>query len=911
MRNTFTFLFVSLLALSCAAQTRIFLRTQLKYGLERTDYIHAWYERPLYQDSTFAERAPNQKGLINDLSWRKQVEMCRMMKCDGFGVLLGTAGREAIIGASVRPGCETTVLVELTGADQAAGMERCLELAGKALAMPNAFRLDGRVVLTRYPSITVERPKELDFWPEFRKALDARYGADRFVLMPYVTFTRSRDHELRGTPAADERTRENIRGILRRTDGLYYTLGEEMFTRRRYERPDIHDDVVVPLVRGVLAEPEFRGRKYLGMGIRQGHENDYRWCYGIDSTGTKLLRDSMASVARMKPDFVLCPEWDEQNENTHFRPLVSDGYVTARTMRYWADVLAGRTPDMFPGDDPSVPNLIVSYRKSLIAGEPIEVEVVHVPDGTAKGRELTVAFGWKTPDGRTIRRYPPRTLSTSRMDEARFVTPSVELAGAHHVLLPELKVTSPDGSCRTFGAGMWPMALEANRSLDFKWAKHALRDLSRGVTGSISVGPALADGTREVRGRVRGTGKFRSIEVLDNFETVYMHDPRQPRKTGIVPLRVGVQGCVGTEKSAPLDGFIRVAGQERRFAALEIGPKLEQCRFDVPEPVAETAAVEISLAGLVERSVPVREVLSRGVVSLALPKGITLAVAHDLSTPSIPPPCGTNAAEFVFRFRPMDRASVIRLRTVGEDYRTWVSPAPVDLFEPSGRTVSFHVAARTDEAEVSLLTVDAARCAEPSWTFDPPGTVFRPEGHFGMPAVVGGSVAIVNGYGWGGNVYGNAIPTAKAPPPHPRGYATLPLQTVPMFAGFELVARVRPDDVTVPAAIFSSGVHGLSLEQTKDGVRAWLSTGNRHYLPYRQRRSGIELRGPALRKGEWNDVRVFSDKTESWVEVNGVRGDVSDVRGWQFGPLIGGLGVTPGKADYFPGEIRSLSVRLR
>ena len=139
MRNTFTFLFVSLLALSCAAQTRIFLRTQLKYGLERTDYIHAWYERPLYQDSTFAERAPNQTGLINDLSWRKQVEMCRMMKCDGFGVLLGTAGREAIIGASVRPGCETTVLVELTGADQAAGMERCLELAGKALAMPKPY----------------------------------------------------------------------------------------------------------------------------------------------------------------------------------------------------------------------------------------------------------------------------------------------------------------------------------------------------------------------------------------------------------------------------------------------------------------------------------------------------------------------------------------------------------------------------------------------------------------------------------------------------------------------------------------------------------------------------------------------------------------------------------------------------
>ena len=33
-------------------RTRIFSRAQLKYGAQRTDFIHRWYDRPLHQDST-------------------------------------------------------------------------------------------------------------------------------------------------------------------------------------------------------------------------------------------------------------------------------------------------------------------------------------------------------------------------------------------------------------------------------------------------------------------------------------------------------------------------------------------------------------------------------------------------------------------------------------------------------------------------------------------------------------------------------------------------------------------------------------------------------------------------------------------------------------------------------------------
>ena len=256
-------------------RTKILVRSQLKYGLERTDYLHRWYERPLHQDSTYAVRAPNGSQFINALSWRKQVEIARLSKIDGFGVFLNTHRREDVIPRSVEPGGEMTILVEMHSGDEAAGVEHCVELAGKALAMPNSFRIDGKVVLTRYPDITAEKPQALDFYPVLKKALDEKYGKDRFALMPYAVPLRRRDSPI-ATPAAVERTKECIRRILRRTDGLYYTLTAGGGGVDRRFDAHYHDTVFAPIVKSVMAEPEFKG-KLLGIGVRQAHENVCRW----------------------------------------------------------------------------------------------------------------------------------------------------------------------------------------------------------------------------------------------------------------------------------------------------------------------------------------------------------------------------------------------------------------------------------------------------------------------------------------------------------------------------------------------------------------------------------------------------------------------------------------------------------
>ena len=38
---------------SSAGPMAIFSRAQLKYGANRDDFIHRWYERPLHQDTAF------------------------------------------------------------------------------------------------------------------------------------------------------------------------------------------------------------------------------------------------------------------------------------------------------------------------------------------------------------------------------------------------------------------------------------------------------------------------------------------------------------------------------------------------------------------------------------------------------------------------------------------------------------------------------------------------------------------------------------------------------------------------------------------------------------------------------------------------------------------------------------------
>ena len=678
--------------------TRVFVRTQLKYGLERNDYLHRWYDRPLMGDVTY--RAADEKGhSINVESWKRMVELARICG-HGFSAFTISSGREDVLRRSVLPGYETEVMVEtVIGGGTEDGFSNQFKLAlqriEEALAATNTFRIDGKLILTSYPAIRIDK---LETYRKIKDEIVRRWG-DKVALMPYFS-----PFPLETRRVFDKKelelVKENLRKALRVVDGLCFSL-ESVIHHDRRTNPRFAVEVAAPIIHSVLSEPEFRD-KFFGMTVSCGHENCYRWNYAKDCTGTRRLRDNYEAVLAMKPDFVNATEWDEENENTHHRPTIAQGFVQQRLLRHATRTLDGEAQAPLPGDDTSLPNLVVSYRKALLAGEPIEVEVLNIPDGTFKGKEFTVRFAWRDRSGAGVTSYPPRRLSADELKAAWFVTDATELLD-HPILKPELTVWF-DGRAKTLSDGFWPLSLHANRTLDFRWVKQSIREKTANVKSSLKVSAPLADGTREVTGFVESPAALRSVEVLDGPDTIYLFDPKNPNPhaDGSLSVRITWQGIkdgdqrvngkirlVGAPK-AVLSGAARnalVKEKEVVFVKAKIAGA-PMCAFaDIPADEIDAAVFEVEAAPHFVGKVRAKDVLAKDVVSMPSDCGMNLVFRRWLTPRALTPPCGGNRAEFSFRMKPNSPDSVLRLQTVDEKFNVDFG-ANLSLAEPSGEKVA-------------------------------------------------------------------------------------------------------------------------------------------------------------------------------------------------------------------------------
>ena len=927
-----------------AGRTAIYARGQLKYGAERSDFLHAWYERPLHQDTNYQKEDPK-SPFLNIPAWRKTVETIKLGKMDGMGVCLSQSSRSLVIDRTKIPGGETSVLVELPYGYHDGALDVYLKTAEKAFNMPNAFRIDGKVVLTRYPKVL---EKDLDKAEAFRKALDEKFGKDKFIVIYYVGAFDADIPDGPMTVAALNKAREHLRRILRKTDGIFMA-DWSVYWPRRYGA-EFERKVVSPLLRAVLAEPEFAGKKYLGMPICAGHENDYRWCYSLDSTGTTMFTERMETMTEMRPDFVLCCEWDEENENTHVRPTISNGYVHQRLLRHFADKWAGRPFDVFPGDDTGIPNLVLSYRKSLIAGEPIEAEVRNIPDGTFKGKKFSVSLRWRNREGRIVKSYLAKTLSADSLDNAWFVSPASELA-AERVLVPELEVVW-DGGRFAKKTGFWPLDINAVRSVDFKWVKQALREQAAGVKGNVAIGERTADGTFSVRGRVASGARLRSIEVLEGPDTVYMYDPTMEASIPAdkIAIRLEFQGYGSSTNTvsgriavcnAPGVDLGKVGAANRIFenvadgwivkrgTRLDVWPK--RLFLYVPESTVATGEIEIDLAPAFKGKIRIADVVSKDVIGIAGPGGSNFVAMRYLTQKAIPPPCGVKEAEFSFRMKPIAKTSVLRLQTVDENDHVWRSE-PVTFFAPSGKTKTFHVFER-DLERVAEITLDANLADEPSYDFgDERGSILASASGRAFWGILGGRVPQATGFGTGETSYGNIIalyvrpgmegwddsaPTRVAGPDgktalHFKGCenAALPQQLFPMFAGFEVAFDVRPDEIEGTYALIGAGATAFEVYM-KDGVVSANYFSACRYA--RQQGAIVKAYGPnaPLVAGKWSSVRVVFDQREFFVEVDGVRGKPVAASAYQHNARYTAIGAANHNPLFFRGALADLKFRLR
>lgn len=928
----------------------LFARGQLKYGGNRTDFIHQWYERPLYQDSSWRTEQ-DRDVLINPFAWKKTAEMVRAAKMDGLAACPTQSGRHWLIPRSVEPGGEMTAFLELPYGYHEGEIEKYLKVAEMALKMPNGYRIDGKVVLTRYPTV---REAELEKAEAFRKALEAKFGPDKFIVLYYVTAFEGKLPDGPMTVTALQEARAHLRRVLRKTDGIFYA-GWEVYWPRRYGLT-FETEVIVPMIRAVLAEPEFAGRKYLGMPMCQGHANCYRWCYSLDSNATQIFVDRMRAMEALRPDFILACEWDEQNENTHFRPTVSCGHTNLRIMRYWADRFAGRAPDPWPYDDAAaqqIPNLILSYRKSLVVGEPIEVEVLNIPDGTFSNETFSVSFAWKAARSLEradihVRAYSPQTLPANDLAAIRFVSPASELA-AERALVPELTVTTSSGRTFPFSDGLWPLDIHATRQVDTWWVKTPVREIGK-TEGALTCSGPDATGVYTISGRVKGTEPFDSVEVLEGPDTVYMVDREHPDNLNVERFVIDVQGHAVAAASHKLNGTIRIRGAKnlklsqpwkRYFDTQEDGwvfKNVALCNWptvlwlELPSDQVGNVVVDLQVGDYFRGEIKLADVIAKDVVGLNSVAGGCLTVRRDLRTQSIPVHVDAAEATFSFRMKPLDANAVLRLQTVDRRKYVWRSQPYMFFRKPAGKQVTYTVFER-DEERVGKVTLDASLVpSEIRYEVSPSrGSAVAAEGldraYWG---VLGGYLPQVNGIGRGESSYGNApephiqttVPDWEDSAPtyfrEPDGsysvqfkgaeYATFPQQLCSMFAGWEVEVDVWPDTLAGTQAIFGSSAVGCNVAMADGVVKASYFDAIRYAGQYGAVQTA---KGPSLVAGRWNRVKVSYDVNTLTVSVDGRSGEPLKLSTYMHQQRYTTVGAENHALQFFRGRMRNLAVRVR
>lgn len=931
-------------------RTKMFIRGQFYYGNQYANYIHAWYERPLHQDTSMASQ--NEPGrMLNVLSWKRTVQTAREMNLDGFAFFPLNPGCLDLFPRSQMPGGEVVLLMQFTGSNLRDKYKECMQLAERYRSMPNAYRIDGKPVIVGYPDLFVTDEKIYNLWLQYKRSLENKYGRGAFVVMPGVRIFDLPDLD---RPEMDigtiRKTQDRIRKVLRDMDGLFICQWELNWGHPSNLAVPM-DQIVVPLVRSIMAEPEFRGKR-LGYEFYQAHENPYRRVADLASGGMTRLRSSLESIEKLKPDFAFGSEWDEENENVHFRPTVSNGQTTQRIMRYYAERMAGSSPTPYPGDDVSIPNLILAYRKMLAVGEPLEAQVVGVPDGTDV-ESYQVSLSWRTLDGIVVKSFPEQTLSMSGCNQLSFMCSTVDVAD-HRILVPELTVASKDGKRHVYDYGFWPLSIDAIRVLDNKWVRHSLREISQGVIGTLSIGAQAKDGSYVVRGSVNGKRRFRSVEVLETSDSVYMYNSASAtNKSDDVNVSVGLSALGNYWKAHCPTGWVRIlnapharprasapayavsGGQfEWRLPkrSIPVWSSFSDYGFYVPRTEAEGAIVEVGLPGEIGiKRISVADLMSGGPYSYGLPGGGQIVAKVKLSENDIPPPANVSQTEFSFKMKPLDPTAVLRLQIVDEDYRVWRGPV-ASFYSPSGKSAAFHV---YDELSSSrrAVSLDSRRLYKVKYDFGSQrgDMVDDVGGRADSPCVFGGSISRVTGVGAGGCNYQHALsesnPNFSSMPGGgdtvPRcvltdgvwslaftncNFATLPMQFIPRHSGWELSMSVWPERTDGKMYILDSGNLGCNL-WIEDGVpQMFLSFFDEMLRKGLNETAGITVKGPRLAPRRWNKLKVVFDQQSAWIEVDGKRGEPVAGCGHEGNPHAYALGCSVGGTGFFYGRLADIKV---
>jgi hypothetical protein len=923
-------------------RTYVFSRTQAHSSLGSGKYLHKWIDRPLLVDPALDKGKPSEL-LMSPAAFEVMQKTVLRYGMDGFAFFPETTRRIQLYGMTRQNALPGFQLLSAFGSRD--GEPSKAEVVKTALATPGAFRIDGKLVITSYRGYA--RPPEA--WAKLLGALRKEYG-DKIIFLPGMSIfddqgwrTWQRKYHANQVTKQDvEGIKANLRRYAQATDGLYFDGAAMLMEGHKFDE-DFYSNFLIRLMKSVLAEPQFKG-KYLGLSAVKGHENNTRFGYTLSADATKTLRHSFEAAMGANPDLIVIPEWDEQNENTSLRPTVYDGLSSMRMLRYYTAKMGDQKPPLMEGDDTSIPNLVVSYRKMLVLGEKLEVELLNIPDSSENG-SYTVKVVLEDGNGKTVYTAPPQTLDGREM-KARTITLASEQFAADHILRPKLEIEA-GGRTIEVEDGLHYIDLRPTSTWDYQFVKQPLRDLIKPKAATFEVGTVQADGTRMARGTFESPEPLRYVEVLSDDDVVYSYaadDAWRENKDQII-VRMSWKAFGGRGTGLRFNGTIALQNAKGRWAVpgdedMDSGPESvkdqtitfknavasvwwSRTMVAIPRSQIEQGVFAVDLPGIFKGSVRVKDLMAGTVYGIPGPKGFNLVLSRYVSQDQMPVNVNGTQVSFDVPVMPDFRWSVLHVQAIGKsghEYRG--RPVALEGKDEGTKRVTVYSDSANKAVEVE---VRAGRVPDIQYEFNPShGSALVCDAGRGFWGILGGYFAQVTGRG--GGAAGDSTPFIKgsdhpadAPKTAPdwvkledgsyalqfdgKGtYVSLPQSVIPRRAGFTIDMDIRPEVKEGRQVIIAKrSYYPGSLTVYMDG-----GVLKADYAGELGSRSKMDS-GLSLPIGQWSHLTIRSNQKELVMLVNGKAGKTLAAAGpgtYDTAAVVGGFG-----KDWFKGRIKSLRVR--
>ncbi|MDO9541087.1 MAG: hypothetical protein Q7J98_02035, partial [Kiritimatiellia bacterium] len=742
-----------------AGRTFVFPRSQVKYGLYQ-NYNRRWLDRPLLHDSSLRDYIETKTHAMKYPSYARNIEIIRSYDVDGLAqIIAGNMGYglPAFEFADQAGVPEFHVLPEFAGnSEQDKTMQDTV--LKMALASRSAMRLNGKLLITSYGADSVS-PEE---WKAMMAVLRAKHG-DVFIFLPQITapggfapFVEIFNRNNGALPDADrEQLKNYYAGYMQACDGIYVNHAPaEPGPNGPANRicAEFFRKVVIPVVKELYSTPEARD-KYLGGCAYLGH-----FSVGIgannDEDGTKRLRQSFEMAMELSPDVIVLPEWDEVNENTCIQPTVCNSFSTQRILKYYMSLIKGIPPVPNPGDDRSLPNLIVSFRKQIMLGEILYVELLNVPDSD-ESSSYSVELALKDETGRIVKEFAPQRFQGNRLEDHTLAVPAESFAG-HVALIPSLTIINADGSKRTFEAGLHHIGLRATWNWDFKWIHHPLRDVLVPARASVqwADNKDAEPGWRDIAVVFDGAEQIAQAEILENDDVVYAVDPENEYFRDDPDKVLFLLEIRSLLRKQPFKGTVTIQDAEsarwlrdafllhNRLPDPEIAGDTLTIRqyknisgwitsyfFVMSRRDAEKAALVFD-TNVIQSDISLKQIMDNGIYSEShkdglTVTGLTVTVSRFYKQPDIPRHLNCSSVAFTAQVKPELATSVFHLRVVAKSGRIYRSPPLLLPGATEGERKLIHVYSSTAKAPIEL-EVPGVQVPDIRYDFTPRyGTILR------------------------------------------------------------------------------------------------------------------------------------------------------------------------------------------